>query len=71
MDDMNASEICPVCGWLSTFSHDHKADLSGLDDGPDDHKRRKPFPVSPEVLSEIRRRAWETRREKYGKYGHG
>jgi hypothetical protein len=48
-----------------TFPHDHKADKSGLDDGPylpGRAPRKKPPPKSREELAAIRARAWATRR---------
>jgi len=63
--------ICPVCGFESPFRHDHKPDNTGLDDGPHLHAPRKKAASKPaEVMADIRARAWATRREKYGKYGH-
>lgn len=37
---------------------------------PGQEPRRKPKPKSAEEITEIRTRAWATRREKYGKRGH-
>lgn len=66
--------ICPTCGGAETRgAHDHKPDLSGLDDGPwlpGHGPRRKPAPKPPEELAAIRARAWATRRAKYGPEGH-
>lgn len=65
-------ERCLICGGLLTFDHDHKPDQSGLDDGPPierPYTRRAP-PKTPEELTEIRARAWKTRRAKYGRHGH-
>ncbi len=70
--------FCEVCHGALTWVHDHKSDLSGIDDGPPDwvcipgvrKPHKKPEPKSPEVMADIRKRAWETRRTKYGKYGH-
>lgn len=45
----------------------------GLDCGvylPGQAPRKKPEPKSPKEMAEIRARAWATRREKYGRYGH-
>lgn len=64
---------CSICGGQPTYTHDHKPDLSGLDDGPylpDHEPRKKPTPKTPSEVAEIRARAWETRRQKYGKWGH-
>lgn len=64
---------CLTCGGTLTWEHDHKPDLSGLDDGPylpGHAPRKKPAPKPSEELTEIRSRAWATRRAKYGKYGH-
>lgn len=64
--------ICPVCGYETSFEHDHKPDNSGLDDGPEINPgRKKAARKSPEVTAEIRARAWATRRAKYGAHGHG
>ena len=70
---------CAICGggpimvrgvW-GDFPHDHKPDLSGLDDGPYlIASRKKPAPKTPAEMSDIRARAWATRRAKYGRYGH-
>ena len=60
-----------VCGQPLTWLHDHADDLSGLDDGPPLYpQRKKPAPKSADEIRSIRNRAWETRRKKYGKYGH-
>ena len=65
------STICETCGCETTFVHDHRADNSGLDDGPPLHsERKKAAPKPTEETREIRLRAWATRREKWGKYGH-
>lgn len=65
--------VCNVCGLDQSWLHDHKADKSGLDDGPDlpgHAPRKKPAPKSREEMADIRARAWKTRREKLGPYGH-
>lgn len=63
--------VCPVCGGPLSWTHDHRADNSGLDDGPPLRvPRKRPAPKSPEALRTIRARAWATRREKYGQQGH-
>lgn len=70
---MSALEICMICGQELSWPHDHKPDQSGLDDGPylpGRAPRKKPEPKTPDELTEIRLRAWETRRAKYGQYGH-
>lgn len=42
-----------------------------VDNGPSLRwERRKPAPKSTEELAEIRAKAWNTRRERYGKRGH-
>ena len=65
---MDRCDIC--CGEL-TWNHDHRADNSGLDDGPPlDTPRKKAAPKSAEKTAAIRARAWATRREKYGQRGH-
>lgn len=49
------------------------APCNGLDCGvylPGRAPRKRPGPKSAEEVREIRRRAWETRRENYGKRGH-
>ncbi|WP_336802393.1 hypothetical protein [Kaistia sp. MMO-174] len=68
-----ADDYCLVCGQPLTWAHDHQPDLSGLDDGPP--LGRKPYtrtapPKSADEIREIRARAWETRRAKYGQHGH-
>lgn len=62
---------CPLCGIEALFQHDHKADNTGLDDGPELHSvRKKADPKPQNVVTAIRARAWETRRMKYGAHGH-
>jgi hypothetical protein len=64
---------CTVCGQDMTWQHDHKPDLSGLDDGPylpGHAPRKKPAPKPADEIREIRTRAWATRRAKYGQHGH-
>lgn len=65
-----ALETCEVCGGEQSWQHDHQPDNTGLDDGPPLPVRKRPAPKSPEVLREIRARAWATRRRKYGNHGH-
>lgn len=73
---------CPICGvsgpimqggvW-GDFPHDHRPDLSGLDDGPclpGRAPRKKAHPKTPEEYRDIRARAWATRRATYGQHGH-
>lgn len=64
-------DLCPHCG-QPTATHDHRADLSGLDDGPylPGQAPRKKSERTLQQMSADRMRAWETRRAKYGKYGH-
>lgn len=70
--DTAQTHVCPTCGFEAAFLHDHKADNSGLDDGPDIYPtRKKALPKRPDVVAEIRARAWTTRRAKYGARGHG
>lgn len=71
--DIDAGFVCPICGggkimvrgvW-GCFPHDHRPDLSGLDDGPHlpgHAPRKKPAPKPPEEIRAIRLRAWATRR---------
>lgn len=64
---------CLICGGELSWQHDHKSDQSGIDDGPllpGNAKRKKPEPKDPAEVSRIRKEAWETRRQKYGAYGH-
>ena len=66
-------DLCPVCSQPMTWDHDHKSDLSGLDDGPylpGHEPRKKSAPKPAEEVRAIRARAWATRREKYGQFGH-
>lgn len=64
-------ETCLLCGGALTWEHDHRSDFSGLDDGPYLRPpRKRPAPKPPAQLTEIRERAWATRRQKYGRYGH-
>lgn len=65
-----ALEACEVCGSELSWPHDHRPDNTGLDDGPPLPARKRPTPKSPEVLRDIRARAWATRRRKYGNHGH-
>ena len=68
---MTDHHLCEVCQGPLNFQHDHKPDWSGLDDGPFLRPPRKKLdPVAPEVERDRRIRAWETRRLKYGRYGH-
>jgi hypothetical protein len=63
--------ICLICNFETSFEHDHKPDNTGLDDGPDmNAPRKKAAPKAPEVVAEIRARAWASRRAKYGTHGH-
>lgn len=65
------AQICVVCGGPLAWEHDHRADNSGLDDGPLLRAPRKKMArKSPEDYRDIRERAWATRREKYGHSGH-
>jgi hypothetical protein len=67
------ADLCVTCGQPLTWVHDHKADLSGLDDGPDlpgQAPRKKTAPKPADEIREIRARAWATRRQKYGPHGH-
>lgn len=64
---------CDVCGGPLSYTHDHKPDLWGLDDGPylpGCAPRKKPDPKPAHVNAEIKARAWATRRAKYGQQGH-
>lgn len=49
--------------------HGAECDGTGLDCGPD-FSRKKPTPKPAAELTEIRARAWATRRAKYGERGH-
>ena len=60
---------CAVCNGLLSWAHDHRDDFAGLDDGPY-RERKKAVPKLAAEISEIRARAWATRREKYGQRGH-
>lgn len=73
MSRMDYEGLCPTCGQPLTFAHDHKPDLSGLDDGPylpGRAPRKKPTPKDPDTVADIKSRAWATRRKKYGPQGH-
>ena len=66
-------ELCETCGGRMTWTHDHKTDQSGLDDGPPlpGHAPRKKMEPKPtDEVKDIRARAWTTRRAKYGQHGH-
>ena len=65
------AEPCVLCGGDLTWRHDHRPDNTGLDDGPPiSAPRKKPAPKSATELRDIRKRAWATRRERYGQWGH-
>lgn len=69
----DGAPYCEVCCGILAFDHDHRPDETGLDDGPwlpGRAPRKNPIQKSPEELTEIRRRAWATRRAKYGGIGH-
>lgn len=69
---MNAPNhrLCQVCGQSLSWEHDHREDLSGLDDGPPLPVRKKPAPKAADEVARIRAQAWGTRRRKYGERGH-
>lgn len=70
MDSVKTVGRCQVCGQPLTWAHDHRENLSGLDDGPPLPKRKKPDPKPTEETARIRAQAWATRRQKYGQCGH-
>lgn len=71
MDRPISSDVCSICFGALTWQHDHRADNSGLDDGPPlVSPRKKPAPKSADETRSIREQAWETRRLKYGNRGH-
>jgi len=73
MSKMDYPDICHVCGGPISWGHDHKPDNSGLDDGPylpGRAPRKKSAPKPANEVSATRKRAWATRRAKYGKHGH-
>ena len=62
---------CLICFGELTWKHDHKPDNTGLDDGPPIERERKPYTLKPGTdIKEVRRKAWATRRKKYGPRGH-
>lgn len=78
-------EPCPTCGGEHPqffdlgngnvvdypCGNDHRPDNTGLDDGPPLRTpRKRPDPKPTDDIRDIRARAWATRRQKYGKYGH-
>lgn len=65
-----SDERCLICGGTLTWSHDHREDLSGVDDGPPPPVRKKAAEKPADEVSRIRAQAWKTRREKYGEHGH-
>jgi hypothetical protein len=70
---MDDPEYCQICAAPLTWEHDHKPDFTGLDDGPylpGMAPRKKAAPKPAEEVRAIRLRAWETRRNRYGAYGH-
>ena len=67
----SAGTVCDQCGGALTWPHDHRPDNTGLDDGPPlVWPRKKPLPKSSAEIHDIRARAWATRRQKYGQWGH-
>lgn len=69
----NGAPYCEKCGGIIAFPHDHRPDETGLDDGPwlpGCAPRKRPAPKPAEEITEIRCRAWATRRAKYGEHGH-
>jgi hypothetical protein len=64
---------CLQCGAWDDVAHQHLSDQTGLDDGVPikGRFRKKMTPKPAEVMAEIRKRAWATRRAKYGSHGHG
>lgn len=53
------------------WTYDSKEDGSGIDDGPPVPPDRRKSGMKPaEEMTAIRTAAWETRRQKYGRYGH-
>ncbi len=59
------SMFCDICGGVAVVPHEHKPDLTGLDDGPyliGCAPRKRPAPKSQEELRAIRAKAWATRR---------
>jgi len=65
--------VCEKCGGLTDFEHNHRADNTGLDDGPwlpGCAPRKKPEPKPPHVVRNTKLRGWVTRRAKYGTKGH-
>lgn len=67
---MSRTDPCPVCGAALAWAHDHRDDLSGLDDGPPLPQRRRPPPKPAAETAAIRAQAWATRRARYGARGH-
>lgn len=64
-------DYCTTCGGELSWTHDHRADNSGIDDGPPlRNERKKPAPKSADEMKDIRARAWATRRKKHGPQGH-
>jgi len=58
---------------ISELLADNRPDNTGLDDGPylpGQAPRKRPVPKSSEEVTDIRARAWITRRAKYGDGGH-
>lgn len=63
---------CDLCMLRTSRVHDHRSDSSGLDDGIlIGRQRKKPEKKPAAELREIRLRAWQTRRLRYGAVGHG
>lgn len=64
------SDRCATRGQELTWTHDHREDLSGVDDGPPFPTRKKPAPKPADEVARIRAAAWATRRQRYGERGH-
>lgn len=76
MEAMITGMIDIVAAYMASFArapYDSRPDNTGLDDGPwlpGQAPRKRPPPKSAAELSDIRARAWATRRAKYGPAGH-
>lgn len=65
-----ADVFCQTCGGYGDLPHDHRPDGSGIDDGPALPGENRSAAKPPEIVCDIRSRAWATRRAKYGERGH-
>ena len=61
---------CPFCGSDMPSDHGPESVDYPIAHLPGQCVRKKPAAKSPETVTLIRKRAWNTRRQKYGPSGH-